>query len=232
MAVQLPVSVNFPPALQTIIMGLSCGRTLKTEDIPLLKPFLDCSVAVWISLKEEFVHCFPPKDDSFHCTESRQAAPPAFLFYVAFRVLNDWTSFSEPCRKGKIPPGSEAEKFFWNSSLRIAELIILDKSRDMHYIPEDQLLEYQRLGSLHNNFLSKHTELTFINSLPKEFTAKSNKYSPFLPTRCLQADNAFYEKFKQVNLLYTHGTRPLATMLTSTEPLQPNVAEAINLFPR
>ena len=119
MAAQRPVSVNFPPPIQTLIMGLSCGAALLNEDIPLLKPFLDCSVAVWITLKDEFVYCFPPKDDSFHCNESKQVAPPAFLFYVAFRVLNDWTSFSEPWRKGKVPPGSEAEKFFWNSSLRI-----------------------------------------------------------------------------------------------------------------
>ena len=63
MAAQLPVSVNFPPAMQTLIMGLSCGGALKNEDIPLLKPFLDCSVAVWITLKEEFVYCFPPKDE-------------------------------------------------------------------------------------------------------------------------------------------------------------------------
>lgn len=224
---QLPVSRNFPPAILALIMGLSCGAPLVNDDLALLKPFLNCPVATWNALKVEFVDCFPPSDNLFQEAEVKQAAPPAFLFYVAFRIHNNWCSFDEKCRTGKVPPGLEAEKFFWNSSLRIAELILLDKSRDKDYVPEDQLQEYQRLSSLHNNFLSKNTESTFISSLPKEFTAKTNKYNPFQPTRCLQADNAFYEKYKQVNLLYTSPARPLAVILSKTEPPAANVAEAI-----
>jgi hypothetical protein len=64
--------------------------------------------------------------------------PRHFCFTLLFESSTiGLASANHAGKESKIPPGSEAEKFFWNSSLRIAELIILDKSRDMHYIPED-----------------------------------------------------------------------------------------------
>ena len=101
------IPVNFSPAVMATIQRLSCGAKLAAEDVALLRPFLECNVETWINIKVEFTRCFPPKDDAFQEAASKQAAPPAFLFYVAFRILNDWSSFSPQCCNGKIPPTSE-----------------------------------------------------------------------------------------------------------------------------
>ena len=139
--------------------------------------------------------------------------------------MNDWASFSESCRIVKVLPSVDSEKYFWNGALRIAELILLYKSRNVQYIPGVQLVEYQRSGTLNNNFLSTQTELKFIRTLPKEF---ANLYNHFHPNRCFQTDNALYDNFKQVKQLYTGGARPLETLLANTEAsLAEDVREAI-----